>query len=222
MKLSKFYEIYEKTDRKRKLFTKSLTPGKRVYGENLVRKRGEEFREWDPRRSKASAAILKGLNQFGLKQGFTVLYLGCSTGTTVSHFSDIVGKSGFIFALDFAPRVMRDMVYVCEDRPNIAPIMADANQPETYADKVCQVDYLYMDIAQKNQVQIFLKNIDLFLKNGGYCLLAVKARSIDVTANPRTLFKEVRRKLDEELIIVDYRELDPFEKDHAMFVCKKK
>ena len=202
-----FYEIYE-DKAKRKLYTKDLLTG--------------GFREWLPIKSKPAAALLKGLNQFGLKPGDKVLYLGAATGTTVSHFSDIVGKDGFIFAVEFAPRVMRELVFLCEERKNIAPILANANHPESYQDKVIPVDFLYQDVAQKNQAEIFLKNIDAFLKPGGYCLLALKARSIDVTQNPKIIFRKVKAALTEKLILVDYRELAPFEKDHAFFVCKKK
>ena len=150
------------------------------------------------------------------------MYLGASTGTTVSHVSDIVGKDGFIFALDFAPRVVRDLVFVAEQRKNIAPILADANQPQKYIDKISQVDIVYQDIAQRNQLGIFLKNVNLFLKNGSYALLAVKARSIDVTKRPKAIFAEIKQKLEKEVTIIDYRTLEPFELDHCMFICKKR
>jgi len=73
------------------------------------------------------------------------------------------------------------MVFVAEERGNIAPIMADANRPERYAHLISEVDTVFMDIAQKQQAEIFIKNCKLFLKPGGFGLLAVKARSIDVT-----------------------------------------
>ena len=63
--------------------------------------------------------------------------------------------------------------------------------------------------------------VDLFLKEKGYALLAIKARSIDVTKNPKEIFKQVRAELDKELIIIDSRILDPYQRDHCMFVCKK-
>ena len=52
-------------------------------------------------------------------------------------------------------------------------------------------------------------------------MLAVKARSIDVTKNPKQIFREVKEKLGESLTIIDYRELEPFQRDHCMFICKK-
>ncbi|MBW2983557.1 fibrillarin-like rRNA/tRNA 2'-O-methyltransferase [Candidatus Woesearchaeota archaeon] len=221
---SKIFEVYETKMGKRRsiLLTKNLTPGKTVYDEKTFKDEGVEYREWNPQKSKLAASILKGTPNTGIRVGDVILYLGSSTGTTVSHVSDIVGREGFIFALDLAPRVMRELVFVCEARKNIAPVLADANNPMSYADKVCQADVLYQDVAQKNQVDIFLKNIDLFLKKGGYALLAVKARSIDVTKKPKQIFRQVKEQLEEEVTIIDYRELEPYQKDHCMFICKKK
>lgn len=204
------------------IYTENLVKGYRVYGENLFREGEQEFREWDPKRSKLGAALKKEISQIGIKEGDYVLYLGASTGTTVSHVSDIVGVKGLVFALDSAPRVLRDLVFLAESRNNIAPILADANKPETYAHLACEVDMIFMDVAQKNQADIFLKNCKTYLKQGGFGLLALKARSIDVTKNPKDIFRHVRTELEKEMTVVDYRELDPYEMDHAFFVVKKK
>ena len=115
----KFPNIYFEDRRGRKtLFTKSLYPGKQVYGENLVRVGPDEFREWDYKRSKLGAAIQKGVSQIGIREGELILYLGASSGTTPSHISDIVGEKGFVFALDFAPRMIRDLVFL-SDRKSV-------------------------------------------------------------------------------------------------------
>lgn len=223
MRKSRIFEVFEQRKGKRtSLYTQNLVPGKKVYGEDLVTLEGVEYREWNYNRSKLAATILKGSPNIGMRKGDTVLYLGASSGTTPSHVSDIVGKKGFVFALDFAPRVVRQLVYLCEERENITPILGDANKPDTYADKVCLVDVIYMDIAQRNQAEIFLKNCKAFLKKESYALLAVKARSVDVTKKPRQIFETVRKAIEKELTIIDSRILDPFEKDHCMFICKKK
>ena len=224
MKPLKLYEIYEEEKGKRRfLYTKNLTPGKVVYGERLVYREGVEFREWDQKRSKIAAAILKGLNQLGSAPGQTVLYLGASTGTTVSHVSDIVGPKGMIFALDIAPRTTRDLVFLAQDRPNIAPLLADANQPDTFKERIPkEMDWIFQDIAQRDQAAIFMKNVKLFLKKGALCAISVKARSINVAKRPADIFQLVKKQLETELIIADFRTLDPFEKDHAFFVCKKR
>lgn len=218
-----FSGIYAKQGKRfTSLYTENLVPGEVVYGERLVRDKGIEYREWDPKRSKLAAAILKGAALIGLGEGDTVLYLGSSTGTTVSHVSDIVGKNGFIYALDFAPRVMRDLIFVAEKRKNIAPILADANQPFKFMHMATTVDFLFQDVAQKKQAEIFLKNCELYLKEGGFAFLSVKSRSEDITKKPAQIYQDIRHKLEKEMIVVDFRVLDPFEKDHCAFVVKKK
>jgi fibrillarin-like pre-rRNA processing protein len=220
---SRIFEVYEEKGRRQTfIYTKNLNPGMQVYDERLIISQGDEYRQWDPKKSKLGAAILKGCQNIGIRKGDIVLYLGCSTGTTPSHISDIIGEDGFLFGLDFAPRVLRDFVFLCEKRKNMTALLEDANHPENYADKICQVDVVYQDISQRNQSEIFLKNCDHFLKKGGYGLLAVKARSIDVTKEPKKLFNEIRAVLEKQMIVVDYRILDPFETDHCMFIVKKK
>jgi fibrillarin-like pre-rRNA processing protein len=222
IKESRIFEVYEERGKRySNLYTKSMTPGLKVYREKLVRQNNNEFRQWDPKKSKLAAAILKGTTNVGIRKGDTVLYLGCSTGTTPSHISDMIGEKGFLFGLDFAPRVLRDFVFLCEKRKNMTALLEDANHPETYKDRVCEVDIVYQDVAQRNQTEIFLKNCNMFLKKGGYALFAVKARSIDVTKKPKQIFREVKEKLEKVLTIIDFRPLDPFELDHCMFICKK-
>lgn len=203
----------------KRLFTLNLTPGIKFFDEDTVIVGNREYRQWDARRSKLAAAIMNGLKTVPLRQDSVVLYLGASHGYTSSFVSDIC-KDGFVFALDFAPRVVRELVFVCEKRKNMAPILADANRPEEYKDKVAMADVVYQDVAQRNQVEIFVKNMRQFLKPGGYGMVAIKARSIDVTKNPKAVFWQVKDELQKELKIVEERNLLPFQKDHTFFVCK--
>lgn len=219
----KFQGIYVMKKGKRLLFlTKNLVPGKDVYGETLHKDGKDEYREWNPLRSKLGAALAKKISQLGIYPGSKVLYLGASTGTTASHVSDIVGTGGFVFALDFAPRTTRELVYLCSQRKNMMPIMADARHPEQFSHYLTLVDAVFQDVAQRDQAEIFMKNCDAFLKKGGFGVLAVKARSVDVAKKPKQVFREVREFLEKRITIVDYRELEPLEKDHCIFICKKK
>jgi len=215
---TRFDGIFSEKDNK-KLLTQNLTPGLRFFDEDLYQ--NGEYRLFDSRRSKLAAAISKGLSQWPFRKDNVMLYLGASHGYTPSFISDII-PDGFIFAIDFAPRVVRDLVFLAEQRKNIAPILADANKPESYLHRVSQVDIVYQDVAQRNQAEIFIKNCNTFLKSGGFGFLAVKARSVDITKKPKVIFQEARELLEKELVVVDYRELEPFEKDHAMFLCKKR
>ncbi len=217
---ARFEGVYNLDTGKRKLLlTKNLTPGISYFNEELYD--NGSYRQFDARRSKLAASLLKGLSQWPLRKDSVVLYLGASHGYTPSFLSDIC-PDGFIFALDFAPRVVRDLVFVAQQRSNMAPLLADANRPEKYYDRLSQVDIIYQDVAQKNQAEIFLKNCSFFLKPGSFGFLAIKARSIDITKKPPVIYREIRAKLEQEMVVVDYKELDPFEKDHALFLCKKK
>ena len=209
--------VYSCFKGKRKLLlTKNLTPGKTFFGEEEI----DGYRVWDVRRSKLGAGLIKRVKLTGIRRGSKVLYLGAAHGFTASYVSDIVGERGFVFCVDFAPRVVRDLVYVCEERLNMAPLLVDANKPETYKDRVCSVDVIFQDIAQRRQVEILLKNLR-FLKKKGFVLVAIKSRSIDVVRKPSEVFKEVEIKLKKELKIIDKKNLAPLERDHMLFVCQK-
>ncbi len=202
-----------------KLFTRNLVPGTRVYNEELITRDNVEFRYWDPFRSKFAAALLKGMDNFILKDS-KVLYLGAASGTTISHVSDIV-TDGFVFGVEFAKRVAKQLYILSKQRHNLAMILNDANKPEDYLSFVPAVDVVYQDVAQKNQVEIFSKNVDLFLKRGGFGFLALKARSVDVTKNPKIIYKEVYKQLISHFDVVDYKIISPYQKDHCVYLIRK-
>lgn len=219
---SQYEEIYFFNYKNRRtIVTKNLTPRKAFFNEKLIKENNTEYREFNPTHSKLSAAIVKKISLIPIKQNDKILYLGASHGYTPSFISDIIGKNGFIFCLDFAPRVVRDLIFICEERENMIPLLANANKPETYKNRITTVDVIYQDIAQKNQVEILIKNLQ-FLKQKGYALLAIKARSIDVTKNPQRVYKEVEEILKEKFRVIDKKELDPLQKDHCFFVLQKK
>ena len=211
------YEI-DTGDGIRKIGTKSLIPSKRVYGEKIVKIEGVEYRIWNPSKSKLAAAILKGLKVMPIKRGSKVLYLGASAGTTPSHVADIVEYTP-VYSVEFSPRIMREFLEVCKDRTNLIPILGDANLPNTYSNIVEMVDVIYEDVAQVNQAEILIKNARWFLKEGGYGIIAIKARSIDVVKDPKEIFKEQKEILIEGgFKIVDEVDIEPFEKDHVLMV----
>lgn len=154
-------------------------------------------------------------------EGSSVLYLGASTGTTISHVSDIIGKSGIVYGVEVSARVAREFIEnVAEKRSNIIPIVGDARKPESYGVILSKVDVVYADIAQPDQTQITIQNCQAHLKKGGYLLMIVKSRSIDVTKEPREVFLEETRKLqDAGFTIKQVLKLEPFDKDHAIILA---
>ena len=212
-----------KSEGQRKLATENLVPGNQVYKEKLIVKKGIEFRLWDPFRSKLAAAIMNELDYFPFENKSTVLYLGASTGTTVSHISDIVGPSGIVFGVEHASRVARDFLdRVASYRKNIIPILQDARKPKEYFSVFEKVDVVYVDIAQPDQTHIAIDNCEMFLKKGGYFFLVIKTRSIDVTKSPKRIVEEEIEKLKPKFDILQTIDLHPYDKDHAMVISKFK
>ncbi|MGC9515407.1 fibrillarin-like rRNA/tRNA 2'-O-methyltransferase [Methanocrinis sp.] len=196
-----------------------------VYGERIV----EGLRIWDPHRSKLAALLLKSrlagdlaplVSELNLRPEAKVLYLGAATGTTVSHVSDLVPR-GLVYAVEFSPRSMRDLLGLCEKRDNIIPLLEDASMPESYAPFLEPVDLVYQDVAQRNQAEIASINAERYLKPGGTLVLMIKARSVDVTADPKEVLKAEIGRLEgiDLLRVVDLR---PYHRDHWAVVARRR
>ena len=182
------------------------TRGTAVYGEPVQ----EGWRRWSPERSKVASMIEQGF-PIDLEPDSTVLYLGAASGTTVSHIADIVDV---VYAIEFAPAPMRSLLTVAEDRGSIIPLLKDARMPETYAHVVeADIDLVIQDVATRDQASVALANKQ-FLADDGVLLMAIKARSEDVTANPDTVFTRVKESLRSDYQITDSIRLDPEHIDH--------
>ncbi len=202
----------------KRLVTKNLTPGIQVYGEKLTCVAGVEYRLWDPYRSKLAAMVLKG-SSLSIKRDSSVLYLGAAHGTTASHVSDIVSL-GEVFAIEFSPRSMQDLIRTSIHRMNLIPILADASHPDSYKNMVGEVDYLYQDIAQREQAGIAIRN-SLFLKKDGILILIIKPRSIDSTKKTGEVINSEINKLEGIFDIRELINLEPFHCDHAAVIAQK-
>ena len=207
----------------KKLATENMIPGNQVYKEKLVIKKNIEYRLWDPFRSKLAASIMNELDYFPFENKSKILYLGATTGTTVSHVSDIVCPNGIVFAVEHASRFARDFLdRVASDIKNIVPILQDARKPKEYFSVFGKVDVVYVDIAQPDQTQIAIDNCKMFLKKRGYFFLVIKTRSIDVTKAPKRIVEEEIEKLKEKFEILQSIDLHPYDKDHAMVIARAK
>lgn len=207
-----------------RLATRNFAPGRSVYGERLIRFEGVEFRVWDAFRSKLAGAILKGLKAVPVQGGHRVLYLGAASGTTPSHMSDIVGAKGYVYCVEFAQRSLRELVTnVVAYRVNMSPFLADARMPQKYAMFISEkVDEVYCDIAQPEQAKVLADNADVFLKPGGWVMLAVKAQSIDVTMDPADVYKmEAKVLRDRGFRVEQVVDLEPYDHMHAMILAQR-
>lgn len=187
------------------------TRGDPVYGEASE----GDWRLWDARRSKTAAMYEQGLD-LGLAGEERVLYLGAASGTTASHVANF---SRVVYAVEFAPRPMRDLVGVAENRWNLMPLLKDARNPETYAHVVEPVDAVVQDVATRGQARVARANRQ-FLREDGVLILAVKARSEDVTCDPDYVFEGVLAAVREEYVVLDTARLEPFHADHLAVVAR--
>ena len=187
------------------------TRGEPVYGEPTV----EGWRRWDPHRSKLGAMLEHGM-ETGLSGGETVLYLGAAAGTTVSHVADFAGPT---YAVEFAARPTRDLLDAAEPRSNLFALLKDARKPETYAHVVEPVETVIQDVATRGQAKVALAN-RRFLEADGRLLLAIKARSEDVTSEPDAVFETVLGTLGDGYEILETRSLEPFHEDHLGVVAR--
>jgi len=187
------------------------TRGEPAYGEPVV----DGWRRWDAHRSKLGATLELGLDT-GLSGGDGVLYLGAANGTTVSHVADFAGPT---YAVEFAPRPVRDLLDVAEARETLFPLLKDARKPESYAHVVeSGLDAVVQDVATRGQADVALANRQ-FLADDGRLVAAVKARSEDVTESPESVFDRVLDQLREGYEILATERMEPFHDDHLAVVA---
>lgn len=211
--------LFHVSEDSKKLLTKNLVPGIIVYDEKLINIENREYRTWDPFRSKLAALVIKG-SSISIKKNQTILYLGAANGTTVSHVSDILTE-GTVFAVEFSPRAVKDLVRVSSFRMNLVPIFADARNPKSYQNMVPCVDIIYQDIAQKDQAGVAIRNAGLFLKQNGILVLMIKARSIDSTRDPENLARMEVKKLEKLFFVKEVTNLEPYHSDHFAVAAQK-
>jgi len=216
----------------RNVWTVNANPGVAVRGESLRKFRGVEHRRWDPNRSKLGAGLLRTRNDPTLllpNAGSTVLYLGAGHGTTISHLHDhLCGAKnrfgGRLVAVDLAPRCLRDLTYLAEHRPGLVPVLGDARKFDAWGVLIpSRVDWLFQDVAQAGQVEIFLSAVRRFLSKDGIGLLSLKAASERHNeGGDEDIFAAAIAQLSSEVELLEHINLTGFEDQHALFVVRRR
>ncbi|MFX0025361.1 MAG: fibrillarin-like rRNA/tRNA 2'-O-methyltransferase [Candidatus Hermodarchaeota archaeon] len=204
-----------------KLYTKNLIPGKKIYGERLITYKNIEYREWDPYRSKLAALLLENPSFDFLKSNLKCLYLGASSGTTISHLSDIAYK-GIIYGVDISHRSVRQLIQNISNRKNVIPIIGDANFPENYAKSIfTEIDLIYQDVAQPNQAEIAISNCKYYLKDEGTLIFAIKSQSINsVQKTEKTYTKEKKIIKNAGYEIIESLNIHKYAANHIILIIK--
>jgi fibrillarin-like pre-rRNA processing protein len=86
---------------------------------------------------------------------------------------------------------------------------------------VTQVDFIYQDVAQREQAMIALRNAKLFLKTEGILVLMIKSRSIDSTGEPADVADNEVKKLGGVFKVMELIDLEPFHSDHVAVVAQR-
>jgi len=105
----------------------------------------------------------------------------------------------------------------------MSPFLEDARSPEKYSMYISgKVETIYCDVAQPEQAKLAADNADIFLKEQGWLMLAVKAQSIDVTKAPAAVYKQEAKVLKSRSFTVQETiELEPYDKAHAMIIAHR-
>jgi len=217
----------------RSLWTRNAVKGISVRGEKRKKDSHVEWRHWDPTKSKVAASLLKAKidpSEMLPIHGSTCLYLGASSGTTVSHIHDHVCGSGNhhngqVIAVEIAPRMMRDLSKLSELRPGLIPVLGDARNPLVIAPYLrSKADWLHQDISVADQTESFLKISEIFLKVGGIGLLSLKAASERwIEGGDDSRFKQAKELIDssEKITLLENIDISHFESQHRVFVIRK-
>ncbi len=215
----------------RGLWTRNAVKGVAVRNESLKRERGVEWRHWSPRTSKLAAGILRTKGEPAdllPLQGASVLYLGAGHGTTISYLHDhLCGEGnefgGQIVAVDISPRCLRDLIRLAKARPGLLPVLADARKPETLTPWLPnRVPWLFQDVSQAGQVDLFLAAAKNFLAPGGLALLSLKSASERVSAGGANEQYEAAAAAlaNAGLEVLEVIELTGWEEQHALISAR--
>jgi fibrillarin-like pre-rRNA processing protein len=219
----KFYNVFISGPKSKfKLYTRNLDKGNSIYGEKLILSKGIEYREWDPFRSKLAALLLENPMSDFLSEDLSCLYLGASSGTTISHLSDII-DSGIIYGIEFAERSIRQLIQNTSRRKNIIPILEDVRYPQNYAKSIfSSIDLIYQDISQPNQAEIALKNCNYYLKREGILIFAIKSQSIDSIRKSEDVYAQEKKILEEAgYSILESVNIHRFAANHVILIVKR-
>ena len=202
---------------RQELWTETVGAPPPVYGERWEAAEGRAVRSFEPARSKLAAALAAGWEEPLPRAGERWLYLGAASGTTASHVADLLGPTGRLYAVERSPRSFARLLSLAERWPNLLPILGDATEPESYADRVPIVEGIYADVAQADQSGLVARNARLFLRDGaGALLVALKTSSMGRGVAAVAHVQAAERALGALVALAPPLRLAPFYRAHFL------
>ena len=186
---------------------------------NLRKKRGllqirnnGKWDTWNPYHSKLSAYLIAGGENWPFKNNSKVLYLGSAEGNTISYLSKIC-KTDTITAVDISAVAMAELLVLAKNKKNIIPCLNDAHFPEKYRIQANNPDIIYQDIAQNDQVDIFIRNCNYFKPKHAFLMLKTQS----IAGRNKEIFKETEKKLTEIFGKVETVNINKWAKGHSAY-----
>ena len=186
---------------------------------NLRKKRGllqvrtnGKWDTWNPYHSKLSAYLLAGGENWPFKKNSKVLYLGSAEGNTISYLSKIC-KTDTITAVDISAVAMAELLVLAKNKKNIIPCLNDAHFPERYRIQANNPEIIYQDIAQNDQVDIFIRNFNYFKPKCAFLMLKTQS----IAGRNKEIFKETETKLTQLFEKVETVNINKWAKGHSAY-----
>jgi fibrillarin-like rRNA methylase len=114
---------------------------------------------------------------------------------------------------------LRDLIRLAKVRPGLLPVLADARKPETLSPWLPnRVPWLFQDVSQAGQVDLFLGAAKNFLAPNGLALLSLKSASERISAGgAEEQYAAAAAALsDAGLDVLEVIELTGWEEQHAL------
>ncbi len=184
----------------------------RIKNNRLELKVKSKWINWNPYSSKLAAYTLENGEFWPFTDKKIILYLGAAEGNTVNFLSHICHQ-GRIIAVDISTVAMAELLKLVEKRNNIIPCLEDAHFPNKYKLQTNIPDIIYQDIAQGDQIEIFIRNYDYFKPKCGFLML--KTGSIHGKKND--ILKDVNHTLRKKFKIVDIVDISKWAKGHNAY-----
>jgi fibrillarin-like rRNA methylase len=116
------------------------------------------------------------------------------------------------------------LTHLADSRPGLIPVLGDARKFSAWGVLMPRkVKWLFQDVSQAGQVEIFIKAANRFLADDGIGLLSLKAASERWTGDDEAqVFANVEIALEQAgLTVEESIDLAGFEDNHMLFAVRK-
>ena len=175
-------------------------------------RREDRWIVWNPYHSKLSAYLLAGGKNWPFERNSKILYLGSAEGNTISYLSEIC-KTNSITAIEISPVAMAELLVLVKKKNNIIPCLCDAHFPEKYRIQANNPEIIYQDIAQNDQVEIFIRNCEYFKPKQAFLMLKTQS----IAKKDLDIFKSTKKRLNEIFESVESVNINKWARGHSAY-----